>query len=130
MRSRFAAFARGEVDWLWTSLHPDHDDRSEERESVLSHLRGGLAMGVSYNSLDILDTRPPDAEGVARVLFYAHVKARGRDASFIELSSFAHDGDGWRYLFGAPVALERKDKGRLHGDPRKLTIGDLERGKE
>lgn len=128
MRSRFAAFARGELDWLWTSLHPDHDDRAEPREAVLAHLREGLARGVVYESLEVLDTRPPDAEGVARVLFYARVRARGRDVSFVELSSFAHDGAGWRYLFGAPVATGGVGKDRLRGDPRKLTIGDLERG--
>jgi SEC-C motif-containing protein len=127
MRSRFAAFARGEVEWIWTSLHPDHDDRAESRETVLAHLRDGLARGVVYGSLVVLDTRPPDAEGVARVLFWARVKTRDKDASFVELSSFAHDGEGWRYLFGVPVATGPKAKGRLRGDPRRLTIGDVER---
>lgn len=128
MRSRFAAFARSEVEWLWSSLHPDHDDRAEPRDAVLAHLREGLARGLTYESLDILDTRPPDTEGVARVLFHARVNARGRDASFVELSSFVHDGSGWRYLFGVPVATAAKDG--LRGDPRKLTIGDLDRHDE
>lgn len=122
MRSRFSAFVCGEVDWLWTSLHRDHDDRAEPRETLIAHLREGLARGVKYESLDVLDTRPPDAEGVAQVLFYAVVKARGRDVSFVELSSFANSGDGWRYLFGVPLP-----NARLHGDPRRLTIGDVER---
>jgi len=56
------------------------------------------------------------------VLFYAVVKARGKDVSFVELSSFANSGDGWRYLFGVPLP-----NARLHGDPRRLTIGDVER---
>jgi SEC-C motif-containing protein len=120
MRSRFSAFARGAVDWLWTSLHPDHDDRAEPRETVLDHLRRGLAQGLRYEALAILDTRPPDAEGVAQVLFHATVRAKGRDLSFVELSSFAHDGSGWRYLFGVPVRRER-----LRGDPRRLTIADV-----
>jgi SEC-C motif-containing protein len=120
MRSRFAAFARGAVEWLWSSLHPDHDDRAEPRETVLAHLRSGLAQGLRYEALAILDTRPPDAEGVAQVLFHATVRAKGRDLSFVELSSFAHDGSGWRYLFGVPVRRER-----LRGDPRRLTIADV-----
>ncbi len=124
MRSRFAAFARGEVEWLWSSLHPDHDDRSEPREDVHAHLRDGLGRGVVYESLEVLDTRPPDAEGVARVLFAARVKARAKDVSFVELSSFVHDGEGWRYLFGAPVSTGASTRGRLRGDPRKLTIED------
>ena len=122
MRSRFAAFVCGEVEWLWTSLHRDHDDRAEARETVLAHLREGLARGVTYESLDVLDTRCADAEGIAQVLFYAVVKARGKDVSFVELSSFANSGDGWRYLFGVPLP-----NARLHGDPRRLTIGDVER---
>ncbi len=123
MRSRFAAFARGEVAWLWASLHPDHDDRAESRDDVLTHLREGLARGVRYEALTILDTRAPDAEGVARVLFHARIQGGGRDLSFVELSSFVHDGEGWRYLFGVPVP-----RARLRGDPRRLTIGDVERG--
>ena len=47
----------------------------------------------------------------ARVLFHATVFEKGRDRSFVELSTFAHDGTGWRYLSGearapgAPVEL-------------------------
>ncbi len=34
------------------------------------------------------------------MLFAATLKQRGRDLSFVELSSFAHDGTGIRYLLG------------------------------
>ena len=53
----------------------------------------------------------------AQVLFCARVFERGRDRSFVELSDFAHDGAGWRYLAGsaAPVA-------RLGRDPAGLTV--------
>jgi SEC-C motif-containing protein len=117
MRSRFSAFAKGEVDHLWRTLHPDHDDRHADRSEYLTHIRRGLST-LRYASLQILDTKDPDHEGVAQVLFLAEVWEKGRDASFIELSSFAHDGEGWRYLFGAPIP-----RAKLRGDPSTLTIG-------
>jgi SEC-C motif domain protein len=117
MRSRFAAFAKGEVDYLWRTLHRDHDEKRGDRTAYLDRLRRG-ARELRYAKLAILDTRDPDHEGVAQVLFFAEVWDHGRDVSFAELSSFAHDGEGWRYLFGA--ALPRP---RLKGDPTKLTIG-------
>lgn len=116
MRARFAAFAAGELDFLYRTLHPDHDDRRRPKEEVIAHLAEGLS-SLRYKRLDVLDTRPPDEEGVAQVLFLATVWQRGKDLSFVELSSFAHDGEGWRYMFGAPVA-----RARIAGDPLRLRI--------
>lgn len=103
MRSRFAAFARGEVAYLWKTLHPDHPLRaSPEREAVASLRRA--AETNRYQSLAILDAQGPDADGVARVLFRAGVFSKGRDLGFTECSEFAHDGVGWRYLRGFTAA--------------------------
>jgi SEC-C motif-containing protein len=120
MRSRFAAFAKGEVDYLWRTLHPDHDDRGGDRAAYLAHLRRGLGT-LRYAALQILDTRDPDQEGIAQVLFHAEVWDKGKDHGFVELSSFAHDGEGWRYLFGAAVP-----RSKLRVDPKSLTIGTFE----
>ena len=56
--------------------------------------------------LSVIESAPPDEAGVARVLFHARVFEAGRDLSFVELSRFAHDGEGWRYLdgLGAPAS--------------------------
>jgi SEC-C motif-containing protein len=104
MRSRFAAYARGDADYLWKTLHADHDDRSRARDEVTRELREAFTK-FRYQSLRVLDRSPPDREGVARVLFIARIFERGRDRSFIERSEFLHDGTGWRYLCGSTLPI-------------------------
>ncbi|MBK8171325.1 MAG: SEC-C domain-containing protein [Sandaracinaceae bacterium] len=120
MRSRFSAFVKRKATYLWHTLHKDHDERERDPNVFVAHMKAGLA-GLVYKSLDILDTRPPDHEGVARVLFYAVVLHGAKDLSFVEISSFANDGSGWRYLFGMP-----KGRAEIKTDPRKLTIAAID----
>lgn len=103
MRSRFSAFALGEVEYLWKTLAADHEDRARPQEEVLRSLKTSVST-FKYQRLAILETQPPDAQGIARVRFRAGVFQKGRDVSFEELSEFVHDGAGWRYLRGAPPA--------------------------
>jgi SEC-C motif-containing protein len=104
MRSRFAAYARGNAEYLWKTLHPEHDDRARPRETVIREFREAFVR-FRYQSLRVLDRSPPDNEGVARVLFIARIFERGRERSFIERSDFLHDGAGWRYLCGATLPV-------------------------
>jgi SEC-C motif-containing protein len=99
MRSRYAAFALKKVDYLWQTLHPHHEDRGRPREAVLAALRDACSTH-RYLGLNVLASDGPDAAGIARVLFAARVFRAGRDLSFIELSQFARDDTGWRYLAG------------------------------
>ncbi len=99
MRSRYAAFAAGEVDYLWKTLHPDHEDRAAPKATVLAALREACRVN-RYTGLTIKGETPPDAEGVATVTFVARVFRKGRDVSFGERSMFARTSDGWRYLAG------------------------------
>ncbi|MFO0658371.1 MAG: YchJ family metal-binding protein [Polyangiaceae bacterium] len=99
MRSRYAAFAAGEYAYLWRTLHADHPDREYSEEQVISALRQ-TTQRVRYMGLKVLEVHPPDAQGIARVLFHARLFEKGKDCSFTELSDFLHDGTGWRYLAG------------------------------
>ena len=99
MRSRYAAFAKREVEYLWRTLHPEHEDRALPKEAVLASLRASCD-GRKFMGLTIIDSSPPDADGVARVRFRAKIFERGKDRSFTELSEFMHDGVGFRYLRG------------------------------
>ncbi len=119
MRSRYAAFARRELEYLWRTLHPDHPDRAEGHDRALARLRAS-ASAYRYMGLEVLDTAGPDADGVARVLFLARVFEKGRDQSFVERSDFAHDGDGWRYLAGVGARASR-----LRGGTSGLTLADF-----
>ncbi len=107
MRSRYTAFARGEHAYLFRTLHADHDDHARG-EKVLTTQLVKSAKRTRYEALSILDHEGPDADGIARVLFHVSMRVEGKDASFVELSSFAHDGDGWRYVGGTtrPMSAE------------------------
>jgi SEC-C motif-containing protein len=101
MRSRFAAFAEKEGEYLWRTLHPEHEDRALGHDSALAAIRA-TAAEHRYVGLTILDAAGPDASGIARVLFHARVFRKGVDLSFVELSEFAREGEAgpWRYLRG------------------------------
>ena len=99
MRSRFSAYAKGEHDYLFRTLHPDHDDHAAGPLAHAESIRKS-AKSLRYESLRVLDRDGPDADGIARVLFHVSMKRSGKDTSFAELSSFAHDGTGWRYVGG------------------------------
>jgi SEC-C motif-containing protein len=103
MRSRFAAFATKQVDYVFRTLHADHEDRARPREGVMRAIRDACAEN-RYLGLRILDARGPNADGVAQVLFAARVFHRGKERSFVECSDFVHDGVGWRYRSGEGIA--------------------------
>jgi SEC-C motif-containing protein len=100
VRSRFSAFALGEVEYLWRTLHPDHDDRARPRDEVIAELRAASREN-RYMALTILDAKD------TRVLFRVKVFRKGADLSFTELSEFARDEHGWRYVAGYATDVDR-----------------------
>ena len=103
MRSRYAAYARKEVAYVWRTLHPDHEDRARPEEQVLRELRDACAVN-RYLGLRILGATGPDDAGIATVTFAVRVFRKGVDLSFSERSEFKRDGEGWRYLRGEIVS--------------------------
>jgi SEC-C motif domain protein len=105
MRSRYAAFVLKKIDYLYRTLHTDHDDRSlpeaEVRAAILS-----TAEACRFLGLWVLESRAPDRKGIGRVLFVARVFLEGKNRSFAELSDFSKQGGGWRYLSGVTVPIE------------------------
>jgi SEC-C motif-containing protein len=102
MRSRFAAFSLGDAEYLWRTLHSEHEDRALPKDDVVRALKS-TSSALKFMRLTIVDAKE------ARVLFLAAVFERGQDRSFLELSTFEHDGTGWRYLTGtARSALDAK----------------------
>ena len=93
MRSRFAAFAAGEAEYLWRTLHSSHPDRALPKAEVVRALTHACRTH-KYMRLAILDARED------RVLFRAEVFEKGKDRSFVELSEFAKEEGGWRYVGG------------------------------
>ena len=110
MRSRYSAFAKKDAAYLWRTLHSSHDDRSGDADEAQWRARfeaGEAKHSRTYVGLRIVDTAAPDEQGVARVLFVARVKERGRVSSFAELSFFAQEDGGWRYIAGVIMDPER-----------------------
>ena len=92
MRSRFTAFALGDVDHLLATWHSSTRPRSLE-----------LDPGIRWLRLDVLGTSgggPFDAEGT--VAFEAHWVADGTRGSMRELSRFRRDR-GWQYVDGDAI---------------------------
>lgn len=117
VRSRFSAFALHDDAYLWRTLHPDHDDRSRPRDLYRRAVRSSAAR---YMGLSILGEAPADESDVVRLLFFAKIFERGREQSFVELSDFAHDGAGLRYLSGVTVP-----RSAIPVDPERLTIASF-----
>lgn len=110
MRSRYSAFAKGNAAYLWRTLHSSHDDRGADKDEGEWRARfeaGEAKHGRQYVGLRIIDTAPPDDQGVSRVLFVVRVKERGSVSSFAELSFFAQEDGGWRYVAGILMDPER-----------------------
>jgi SEC-C motif-containing protein len=117
MRSRYAAFALGEAEYLVRTLHEHHPDRALPRADLLRSLRSAKDR-LRYPSLAIVDERRRGR--TAEVLFAAGLSEGGRDCSFVELSDFSHDGSGWRYLSG--ILVPASELGR---SPEGLTIDEF-----
>ena len=97
MRSRFCAFALGDGDYLFRTLHPAHALRSRPRDEVVPELSRARRT-LRYQGLEVHEHRA-DGER-AQVLFTARVFERGRDKSFCELSDFERVDGAWRYRDG------------------------------
>ena len=114
VRARYSAFALGEIEFLWRTLHEDHPDKKRGRDKVLSAFRAA-STSLRYRGMSILDHRPIDAGGEARVLYLARVFRKGQNISFVELADFLHDGVGLRYRSGKVIDASMPD-------PTNLTI--------
>jgi len=102
MRSRFAAFALADAEYLWRTLAATHEDRLRPKDEVVRELRAA-ARAMKYMRLSILDA------DVDHVLFHAAVFEKGVDRSFVELSTFRREAAGWRYVDGVARAAAARD---------------------
>jgi SEC-C motif domain protein len=116
VRSRYAAFALGRIDYLLKTLHEDHPDRGKPRDRLELALRTA-SQSFKYMGLSILQTEPRDKHGASRVLYLARIFRKGQDVSFIELADFLHDGVGLRYRNGKTM-----DAAGMRTPPADLTF--------
>ena len=93
MRSRYAAFALGLGQYLVETLAANHPDRGRPPLELAREL-GRAHLTQRFMGLEIFPARPDE------VLFHARIFVQGRDHSFVELSSFLREADGWHYAAG------------------------------
>ncbi|MEZ4238025.1 MAG: YchJ family metal-binding protein [Myxococcota bacterium] len=100
MRSRYAAYALGLVDYVVATTDPDgpqwHADVDAWRADVARFCRD-----TRFVDLRIDDAPPPDGD-VAHVTFTATLTRGGADASFTERSRFVRRDGRWLYHSGEP----------------------------
>jgi len=99
MRSRYAAYAAGEVDYLIQTTHPDspylEPDVRAWRTSLREHCRQ-----TTFERLEVLAAEV-DADGQrGHVSFRATLRQAGRDAGFTERSLFLLAEGRWMYVSG------------------------------
>jgi SEC-C motif domain protein len=119
VRARYSAFACGEIEFLWQTLHEEHPDRAKHgREKVMAALRHASS-SFKYMGLRFLESRPEDEAGVARVLYVARLFRKGQNVSFAELAEFMREGGAPRYRAGK--VKDATNDGAIEG----LTIDDF-----
>ncbi|MCW2495429.1 MAG: hypothetical protein JWQ77_1353 [Jatrophihabitans sp.] len=102
MRSRYSAFALGEVGYLLDTWHPSTRPASMELDDR------------RWLRLDVVDTvagGPFDSDGV--VEFVAHYRRDGQRGQQRERSRFVRDGGRWLYVDGLARDVGKGVSGRL-----------------
>ncbi len=89
MRSRYAAYALCNIDYIIQTSHPDLRKKMGSRQELIQ-----FSKQTSFDNLTILE-----AEGDT-VTFKAHLSQNGKDISFIERSLFKKVKDRWYYAEG------------------------------
>ncbi|MBK6695030.1 MAG: SEC-C domain-containing protein [Myxococcales bacterium] len=101
MRSRFAAFVLGDVDYLVATLAPEHEDLAAPRAALVQTLRE-TCRTARFMGLTIVSAN--ESGDGAWVQFRARVFSGGQDRSFEETSEFRRVDGAWRYVGARAVS--------------------------
>jgi SEC-C motif-containing protein len=99
MRSRYSAYVMKEIDYILSSLHPDHRADYDEQSSR------AWAESAEWQGIKIVKTiggGPADSEG--QVEFVVSYAEKGVKQEHHEISSFKKAGDTWYFTTGKTVA--------------------------
>ena len=90
MRSRYAAYALGLVDYIMATSQTGKQSDRREIEAFCASTR--------FADLEILNVQ--ESENEATVKFKAVIFCGSRDASFVETSKFLKVNEHWMYISG------------------------------
>ena len=95
MRSRYSAYVKKEIEYIFTSLHPNHRSDYDEKSTR------DWAENAEWHTFEILDTkkgRPDDIDG--QVEFAVTYSEQGIKKEHRELSSFRKQDGIWYFTTG------------------------------
>jgi SEC-C motif-containing protein len=97
MRSRYTAYASGDVAHVMRTTHPDGPHFEPDARAWAESLRRYCA-AVAFEGLEVRAASEAGAHG--SVTFHARLRHGTADHSFAERSSFVRVGERWLYLDG------------------------------
>ncbi len=97
MRSRFSAYALGQVEYIADTTHVENPGYGRDRARWLAELRD-FSQNTKFLYLTILSFE--DAMDTAFVTFTAHLSQSNQDATFTEKSTFLRENGRWFYRSG------------------------------
>jgi SEC-C motif domain protein len=103
MRSRYCAYAIGNVDYIMKTTHPENSEYSEDTPKWKEELKQFSGI-THFDGLRILEFI--DGADKAYVSFNVSLRQNGEDASFTEKSTFVKENGKWYYRQGD--VLEQK----------------------
>ena len=98
MRSRYSAYVKKEVGYIFTSLHPDHRADYDEKSTR------AWAESAEWHKLEIMKTTrggPEDNDG--QVEFTATYTENNAKKEHHELATFKKAGGTWYFATGKPL---------------------------
>ena len=98
MRSRYVAYATGQVDYVMATTAPESPHHRADAAAWRAELLEWCEQ-VSFDKLSVISSSESGDAG--RVRFFAHLTAGGRDVSFGEDSTFVRRGGRWLYVANA-----------------------------
>lgn len=102
MRSRYSAYVMKEIDYLRTSLHPDH--RADFNEKTTR----SWAESADWHNLEIIETiggGPDDSEG--KVAFAVSYTEQGIKKEYRERATFSKKDGTWYLVSGEPLRAQQ-----------------------
>ena len=99
MRSRYSAYVKKEIDYLFTSLHPRHRADFDKKSTL------AWAESAEWHKLEILESSGGGAEDKeGRVEFIASYSEKGVKKEHHELATFKKEAETWYFLNGKTVS--------------------------
>lgn len=97
MKSRFTAFAVGNIDYIINTTHENNIEYSRDKSKWRDDIQD-VVNSTDFNSLEIVEFI--DGEEEAYVTFKLGLKQKGLDTSFTEKSKFLKIDGKWLYRSG------------------------------